>query len=106
VRWQPLAPDDAQRHQPDQGELSGHLDDDRRDRKARAPEAHRRYADDGFERRVWRLHAVVDRYRIASNGEIVLILFSIASAYMNVYLPNPVCLGQRARSHRNDRGWA
>ena len=25
-----------------------------------------------FQRRVWRLHAVVDRYRIASNGEIVL----------------------------------
>jgi hypothetical protein len=52
-----------------------------------------------FERRVWRLHAVVDRYRIASNGEIVLILFSIdAGEYMDVYLPNPACLGQRARN--------
>jgi hypothetical protein len=51
-----------------------------------------------FERRVWRLHAVVDRYRIASNGEIVLILFSIDTGqYMNAYLPNPVCLGRRAR---------
>lgn len=51
-----------------------------------------------FERRVWRLHAVVDRYRIASNGEIVLILFSIDTGqYMNVYLANPVCLGERAR---------
>ncbi len=51
-----------------------------------------------FERRVWRLHAVVDRYRIASNGEIVLILFSIDTGqYMNAYLPNPVCLGDRAR---------
>jgi hypothetical protein len=47
---------------------------------------------------VWRLHAVVDRYRIASNGEIVLILFSIDTGqYMNAYLPNPVCLGRRAR---------
>src|SRR6185312_8070111 len=29
-----------------------------------------------FQRQVWRMRAVVDRYRIASNGEIVLILFS------------------------------
>jgi hypothetical protein len=52
-----------------------------------------------FERRVWRLHAVVDRYRIASNGEIVLILFSIDTGqHMDVYLPNPTCLGPRARN--------
>ena len=51
-----------------------------------------------FQRQVWRMRAVVDRYRIASNGEIVLILFSIDSAqYMNAYLPNPHCLGPRAR---------
>lgn len=51
-----------------------------------------------FQRSVWRLHAVVDRYRIASNGEIVLILFSIDTGqYMNAYLPNPICLGGRAR---------
>jgi hypothetical protein len=51
-----------------------------------------------FARRVWRLHAVVDRYRIASNGEIVLILFSIDTGqYMDVYLPSPSCLGPRAR---------
>jgi hypothetical protein len=51
-----------------------------------------------FQRRVWSLDAVVDRYRIASNGEIILILYSIASAqYMNAYLPNPDCLGRRAR---------
>jgi hypothetical protein len=51
-----------------------------------------------FQRQVWKLHAVIDRYRIASNGELVLILFSIPSGqYMDVYLPNPVCLGERAR---------
>jgi hypothetical protein len=51
-----------------------------------------------FQRSVWRLHAVVDRYRIASNGEIVLILFSIDTGqYMDAYLPNPTCLGKRAR---------
>ena len=51
-----------------------------------------------FQRQVWRLHAVVDRYRIASNGEVVLILFSIDTGqYMDVYLPNPRCLGRSAR---------
>jgi hypothetical protein len=52
-----------------------------------------------FQRHVWSLHAVIDRYRIASNGEIVLILFSIdAGKYMNAYLPNPLCLGPRSRA--------
>jgi hypothetical protein len=51
-----------------------------------------------FQRRLWSLRAVIDRYRIASNGEIILILYSIETAqYMNVYLPNPHCLGPRAR---------
>jgi len=51
-----------------------------------------------FQRHVWKLHAVIDRYRIASNGELVLILFSIPTGqYMDVYLPNPRCLGERAR---------
>jgi hypothetical protein len=51
-----------------------------------------------FQRHTWRLHAVIDRYRIASNGEIVLVLFDIPSGtYMNAYLPNPNCLGPRAR---------
>lgn len=51
-----------------------------------------------FQRRLWHLHAVVDRYRIATNGEIVLILFSIDSGqYMNAYMPNPNCLSHRTR---------
>lgn len=51
-----------------------------------------------FQRQVWRMRVVIDRYRIASNGEIVLALYSIDSAqYMNAYLPNPTCLGPRAR---------
>jgi hypothetical protein len=51
-----------------------------------------------FQRQVWRMRAVVDRYRIASNGEIVFSLYSIESGkYMNAYLPNPHCLGSRAR---------
>jgi hypothetical protein len=52
-----------------------------------------------FQRQVWSVHAVVDRYRIASNGEVVLILFSIDTGqYMDAYLPNPRCLGPRARN--------
>ena len=51
-----------------------------------------------FQRQVWKLRAVVDRYRIASNGEIILILYSIDTGqYMDAYLPNPHCLGARAR---------
>ena len=51
-----------------------------------------------FQRHVWRVRAVVDRYRVASNGELVLILFSIDTGqYMDTYLPNPHCLGGRAR---------
>jgi hypothetical protein len=51
-----------------------------------------------FQRRVWHMRTIVDRYRIASNGEIVLILFNIDSAqYMNAYMPNPRCLGPNAR---------
>ena len=63
-----------------------------------APAATPQSRSTSFQRQVWRLRTVVDRYRIASNGEIVLILYSIDSAqYMNAYLPNPHCLGERAR---------
>jgi hypothetical protein len=51
-----------------------------------------------FQRRTWRMQTVLDRYRIASNGEIVLVLFSIqTNQYMNAYLPNPACLSGKAR---------
>jgi hypothetical protein len=46
-----------------------------------------------FQLNSWRLTAVIDRYRIASDGEIVLVLYDIPSGkYMNAYLPNPQCL--------------
>jgi len=52
----------------------------------------------GFQLVSWRMQAVVDRYRIASNGEIILVLYDIPSnTYMDAYLPNPHCLGPRAR---------
>ena len=66
--------------------------------KLRAPQFTPHARATRFQRHVWRMRAVIDRYRIASNGEIVLILYSIDSAqYMDAYLPNPHCLGPRAR---------
>lgn len=51
-----------------------------------------------FQSHSWRLGVVVDRYRIASNGEIVLVLYSIPNGrYMNAYFPNPRCLSNRTR---------
>ena len=51
-----------------------------------------------FQRHVWRLQVVVDRYRIASNGEIAFVLYSIDSAqYINAYLANPHCLTAKTR---------
>lgn len=47
-----------------------------------------------FQKRVWKMDdVVIDRYRVASNGEIVLRLYDIASAtYMNAYLPSASCM--------------
>ena len=51
-----------------------------------------------FQKRVWKMDdVVVDRYRLASNGEIVLRLYDIASAtYMNAYLPSTSCMTANA----------
>jgi hypothetical protein len=52
-----------------------------------------------YQRHVFRMQTVLDRYRIASNGEIVLVLFSIpTNQYMNAYLANPDCLSARSRN--------
>ena len=51
-----------------------------------------------FQRQVWSMTAVIDRYRMASNGEIVLELFDVpSSTYMNAYMPSPQCLPTKAR---------
>jgi hypothetical protein len=51
-----------------------------------------------FQRQVWQMRAVVDRYRIASNGEIILILYSIDTGqFMDAYLPSLPCLVRRVR---------
>jgi hypothetical protein len=51
-----------------------------------------------FQLNSWRLNVVIDRYRISSDGEIVLVLYDIPSGkYMNAYLPNPHCLPATTR---------
>jgi len=51
-----------------------------------------------FQQQVWALTAVVERYRVQSNGEIALELYDVPSSlYMNAYMPNPHCLAKASR---------
>jgi hypothetical protein len=51
-----------------------------------------------FQKQVWKLTTVIERYRQASNGEIVFQLFDIpTSTYMNAYMPSAQCLPSKAR---------
>jgi hypothetical protein len=51
-----------------------------------------------FQKRVWKLDdVVIDRYRVASNGELVLRLYDVPTAtYMNAYVPAPACMTAKA----------
>lgn len=52
----------------------------------------------GFERKTWKITAVVERYRLQSNGEIALEMNDVhTSTYMNAYMPNPKCLSASTR---------
>jgi hypothetical protein len=51
-----------------------------------------------FQKQVWKFTAVLQSYRVASNGEIVFQLFDTStSTYMNAYLPSSACLPTTAR---------
>jgi hypothetical protein len=55
-----------------------------------------------FERQVWEMKVVIERYRLQSNGEIALELYDIpSSTYMNAYMPNPNCLSPTQTSDRS-----
>jgi hypothetical protein len=57
----------------------------------------------GFQRQVWQLRVVIDRYRLQSNGEIALELYDIPSGmYMNAYIPNPRCLSETSTRNRSE----
>lgn len=51
-----------------------------------------------FQRRVWKLDdVVIERYRVASNGELVLELFDVpSSTYMDAYVPSTTCMTSNA----------
>jgi len=51
-----------------------------------------------FEKKTWQLTAVIERYRVQSNGEIVMEMNDVhTSTYMNAYMPNPKCLSKNTR---------
>ena len=51
-----------------------------------------------FQKQVWNVTAVVQSWRLASNGELVFQLFDVpTSTYMNAYLPSASCLSSTAR---------
>ena len=55
-----------------------------------------------FERQIWEMRVVIERYRLQSNGEIALELYDIPSSmYMNAYMPNPNCLSPTQTSDRS-----
>jgi hypothetical protein len=99
VLWRQMAFSDVERRKVDVAPVAttiGDIADLERPRRISASRT------TSFQRHVWRLEAVIDRYRIASNGEIVLILFSINTGqYMNAYLTNPSCLSHRTRERRD-----
>jgi hypothetical protein len=51
-----------------------------------------------FQKQVWQVPAVIQSFRMASSGELVLQLFDIqSSTYMNAYMPSAACLTSTAR---------
>jgi hypothetical protein len=51
-----------------------------------------------FQKQVWKVTAVIQSFRQASNGELVLQLFDVpTSTYMNAYMPSAACLSSTAR---------
>src|SRR2546430_763480 len=51
-----------------------------------------------FQKQVWKLTAVIQSYRQASNGELVFQLFDVSSStYMNAYMPSASCLSSKSR---------
>jgi len=51
-----------------------------------------------FELKTWQITAVIERYRVQSNGEIALEMNDVhTSTYMNAYMPNPKCLSKSTR---------
>lgn len=52
-----------------------------------------------FQKRVWKMNdVVIERYRLASNGELVLELYDVPNnKYMNAYVPSTSCMTTNAK---------
>jgi hypothetical protein len=51
-----------------------------------------------FQKHVWSMTTIIERYRVASNGEIVFQLFDVPTqTYMNAYMEDASCLPTTAR---------
>jgi hypothetical protein len=55
-----------------------------------------------FQKKVWKLNdVVIERYRMASNGELVFELYDVPSnTYMNAYVPATSCMTANATIHK------
>jgi hypothetical protein len=55
-----------------------------------------------FQKKVWKLNdVVIERYRMASNGELVFELYDVPSnTYMNAYVPGTGCMTTNATIHK------
>jgi hypothetical protein len=55
-----------------------------------------------FQKQVWKMDdVVIERYRIASNGELVFELYDVpTSTYMNAYVPATSCMTSNATIHK------
>jgi len=51
-----------------------------------------------FQKQVWKMDdVVIERYRLASNGELVFELYDVATnTYMNAYIPSTSCMTSKA----------
>ena len=55
-----------------------------------------------FQRQVWKMNdVVIERYRLASNGELVFQLYDVPNnKYMNAYVPSTACMTTNAKLHK------
>ena len=55
-----------------------------------------------FQKQVWKMDdVVIERYRVASNGELVFQLYDVPSnTYMNAYVPATSCMTANATIHK------
>ncbi len=100
VRRHALEADDAERSRASIGEVgAGGLERSPTSANVAAPAKTPTTRSNAFQKQVWQVTAVVDRYRVASNGEIVLVLFDVRRSQRTWTRTsaNPQCLSKTSR---------